>query len=1158
MIDIYFGLRLANVLLFLSSAWLLAANADAADKRQFIRLKIEDQSLGAPAKYGIERLTAALGEHQCRLDAEAPDSTMSTLVIGTYGGSNRIRQYVDGGTIQLSKQPEALAVKRLQENGQSLLVIAGYDDVGLMYALLDLMDGVAHAPDAANWFDSVAEISESPRNSMRRMRVLMHHAANEQDWYHSIEYWDWYIGMLATHRFNGLNLVYSHQSPYMAPMYAWHVEVDEFPNVRARGVTDEERRENLKVMRHIAKVCHERGIELTIGVWQHLPWFNSYLKTRPDQESLVEGLDHKNIGRYTYLALQKLLKECPGIARIQIRPNEESGIHPEDQTAFYRDNVMQAIKEAAPHVKLDLRTVGVLGATVKAAREADLDVRTSVKHYGEFMAQPYSPLQTITPGYSYNQFLQKPQPNPVYNELWVLGSHRVLLWGSEYYGREFGRNASFGGTIGFETDGPMAQKGFLKPTSPAWRFFNNPEDEYFNHEIERYWAFFRTMGRFGYNPDTPREVWLRPFVERFGEAAEPMAQAYESASRILSLVISSHVENPNNYTWPEISMGGVVSAYTALNGMDMGMFPSIDDQVEDELAGRVTGHIGPMRLASLYENIADQTERALADASAANGKLEESKEYRATAKDFQILAHLARYHAHRQREGYDMARFYRTGDASLLPMALQESEGAVDQWRQLVGIAEPHYYPHLQTGMIENGHWKDKTFLVETNPKIVRQAAEVLHTHGLFDWGFDFGPRATANEYKVFYFHKYANDFFHERRFVGVDPYRAFDPRVGYGFLELDHLHAAEHPLVSVVDSNSPSSRQNLSGNSPVPNGPLPLDFLTGDYVYSEQPIHFRMELPQDGYRFTFEFADRSARPRDHGPFDLRGGSGPDGRPLRRGIRVPAGETVVRQVDQHFRRDDWFPYGVFTLAPTEKNATAMISALTVHRQAPKVAHAPLRRLSPAAPCKLSLTITMPPEHIGRTNQLSAAPGDRLKEAMLHYRTDGSQSFQSVPLESADGFVFSATIEPDKLKGRWLEYAFLATDNTGRAQRLPDAATNELFRARLTEDANPPTVVHQPIHTCKAGQPLPIEVEVRDPDGVSVVRVHYRPLDETLLYESLVLERQGNRFSGKIPGAAIRPDFDFVYYLEAVDEGGTGCFFPDWTKTAPYIIVRTEP
>jgi hypothetical protein len=1145
----------------LAASWGALARSQPAETEAAVQLSIADTKLGRPAQYGLERLTRALEAHGVRLTVAATEARQN-LIIGTYGGSDEIRAWVDRGEngdvrLTMEKRPEALAVKRLNASKPTLAVV-GYDDVGLMYALLDIADLVELSASPAKWFEEVDEISEAPRNSMRRMRVLMHHAANEKDWYHSLDYWDWYIGMLATNRFNGLNLVYSHQSPYMAPMYAWHVEVEEYPNVRAKGVSNEERRQNQKVMRHIAKLCHERGIELTIGVWQHLPWFNSYLKTRPDQESLVEGLDENNIARYTYLALKKLLKECPGIARIQIRPNEESGIHPKDQTEFYRDSVMRAIKQAAPHVKLDLRTVDVQQSLVAAAREADLGVRTSVKFYGEFLAQPYSPLQTLTGGYSYKSVLQKPQPNPVYNEVWMLGSHRVLMWGSEYYGREFGRNASFGATIGFETDGPMAQKGFLKPMSPAWRFFNNPEDEYFTHEIERHWAFFRTIGRFGYNPDAPRDVWLRPFRQRFGAAAESMAAAYESASKILALVISSHVENPNNYTWPEISMGGVVSAYAALNGMDKGMFPSIDDQVDDELAGRATGHIGAMRLAALFDTIADETAKSLEEAVTANRALEQSKEFRATSTDFRILDQLARYHSHRQREGYHMARFYRTGDASLLPLALKESEGSVADWRRLVEIAEPHYYPHLQTGMIENGHWKDKVFLVETNPKIIREAADIFHTYGLFDWGFDFGPCADTGEFKVFYFHEYANDFFHERRFVGVDPFRRFDPRVGFGFLDSGQLTATAHPMMATRDPNYPTSRQNLSGNTPFPNAPLPLKFLTGDFISSEEPIRFRIELPEDGFRFTFVFADDSANPREHGPFDLIGGDEVSDRALYKDIRVPAGETVVRQVDRHVRRSGWFPFWVFTLAP-KKDATAIVSAVTIHRQAPNLAHAPSRRVSPAR-CTLSLTITMPPqptaagvERVG----LSAASRDRVKEAMLHFRLDGEQSFKALPLKSEDGFVYSATIPPAELKGRWLEYAFSAVDDKGRSVRLPDAASTHSFRSRLSADENPPEVAHKPIRRCQAGQPLPIEATVLDPDGVAAVRVHFRPLDESLPYDCVVLDRQGDKFNGKIPGEAIRSDFDFVYYLEAVDEAGNGCFFPDWTKTAPYIIVRTE-
>jgi hypothetical protein len=304
---------------------------------------------------------------------------------------------------------------------------------------------------------------------------------------------------------------------------------------------------------------------------------------------------------------------------------------------------------------------------------------------------------------------------------------------------------------------------------------------------------------------------------------------------------------------------------------------------------------------------------------------------------------------------------------------------------------------------------------------------------------------------------------------------------------------------------------------------------------------------------------DHSANPREYGPFDLISGDELSDRALYKDIRVPAGETVVRQVDRHVRRSGWFPFWVYTLAP-KKDATAMISALSVHRQAPNMAHAPSRRVSPAAPCTLSVTITMPPEPTNtgaKYEGLSATSGDRLKEAMLQYRLEGEQSFKALPLKTEDGFVYFATIQPDELKGRSLEYAFSAIDNKGRSVRLPDAASTQVFRSRLSGDENPPEVVHEPVRQCKAGQPLPIKATVRDQDGVAAVRVHYRPMDESLPYDSVVLDRHGDQFSGKIPGEAIRPDFDFVYYLEAVDEAGNGCFFPDWTKTAPYVMVRTE-
>jgi len=87
--------------------------------------------------------------------------------------------------------------------------------------------------------------------------------------------------------------------------------------------------------------------------------------------------------------------------------------------------------------------------------------------------------------------------------------------------------------------------------------------------------------------------------------------------------------------------------------------------------------------------------------------------------------------------------------------------------------------------------------------------------------------------------------------------------------------------------------------------------------------------------------------------------------------------------------------------------------------------------------------------------------------------------------------------------------------------------------------------------------MPITAEVEDPSGVALVRVRYRIMNQGYAYESLVLDRSGDTFSGVIPGEAIQPDWDFVYYLEPVDEAGNGCIYPDWKKEPPYVIVEVD-
>lgn len=1098
--------------------------------------------IGAPAQYGLEQLQKQLNAKGIELRS-SDDPTQTQLVIGTQADSPPIRELVEKKLIDLNQSQESLAVKRFDTDRGKRLVIAGYDSIGLMYALLDLADAVEHSEKLADWPNSVPERSESPRNGMRRMRILMHHKENE-DWYRSQEFWDWYIGMLATNRFNGLNLVYSHQTSYMAPMYAWHVTVDKFPGVKPTDITEEERAHNLEIIRYVAKTCRDRGIELTIGVWQHLPWKESYLESREDQESFVEGLDHTNVAEYSYLAVQKLLEECPGIARIQIRPNDESGIHLDEQTAFYRDNVMRAIKESPSGAKLDLRLVGARESTVKAAREADLDVRTSQKFYGEFLAMPFTPIDAMTSGYSYSDTLRKPLPNPVYNEVWMLGSHRVLLWGSEDYGRRFGRNASYGGMIGFETDGPNAQKGFQDAHSPAWRLFKHTNDEYFTHEIERYWAFFRTVGRFGYNPDADREVWLRPFRKRFGPAAESMADAYEAASQVIGLICASHVSNVNMYIWPEINMGGVIPLYNNLRGTDKVMFPSINDQVRAEMEGKQIGAMGANRLAAKFDEIADNVDQALK--SADGFTTNPSKEYTATSRDFQILADLARYHACREREGYLIAKYMATGDGSLLPKARKECVASIDAWKDIREIADEHYYDKMMTAMVENGHWKDKTFLIESNLDYIDQAIDLLKTHGAFDYGFDFGGQSDTDRMPVFYPQSARNHYWNAPRFIGLHSDSAYDATRGFGFTKRDGLKTQRMPR---VDNN------NMSGMRPDPDKPLALDVLHRDFVHSEKPFRFRVDLwPMDTHKFTFVFADRSGKPKDRGPMELWSVGRHWNEELHDDISVPAGDITYRQSTRRIRRA-WYPFWEFEMQPGE-DGEAMLSALTVHRDAPAIAHAKPTRIDPKQTTSLSATITLPPEPVkDKENALSASSKDRLAEATLFYRTDPDNEFKAAKLSTDDGIVYRESFGPATSTAGELQYFFRAVDRNGRVTQLPDATAAEpYFRVPLTSDDTPPKLVHKPIETARSGKPLPIEATVTDPSGVKAVRVCFRPMTQYIPYQTLTLQREGDRYVGTIPAETISGRYDFVYYFEAVDNAGNAAIYPDWEVENPYVMV----
>jgi hypothetical protein len=106
---------------------------------------------------------------------------------------------------------------------------------------------------------------------------------------------------------------------------------------------------------------------------------------------------------------------------------------------------------------------------------------------------------------------------------------------------------------------------------------------------------------------------------------------------------------------------------------------------------------------------------------------------------------------------------------------------------------------------------------------------------------------------------------------------------------------------------------------------------------------------------------------------------------------------------------------------------------------------------------------------------------------------------------------------------------------------------------------PPLVAHERVRTARVGQPLRIVASVTAPSGVQSVRLRYRHVTQFEDYVALEMQPTGRsgEFAASVPGEFIVPQWDFMYFVEAIGRNGTGVQWPDLEKEMPYVIVKVE-
>jgi hypothetical protein len=685
-------------------------------------------SSSSPVGWAAEQLREAILAGG--LGAEVVSASVPTparVCVFAAGSASALGERIaNAAGVALPTEPEALALVPGQLDGQSVLLAAGTDVRGLVYAILELADRVRHSTDPLAALTLVTSIVERPANPIRGINRLLVSDVEDLGWFRDREGWRQYLTMIATHRFNRVHLALGigHDflrgvlDAYLLFPYPFLVDVPGY-DVHVPGLPDEERAANLEELRFISDETAARGLHFQLGVWtQAYQWVDS-----PHANYVIDGLTPDNHAAYCRDAIRAILDACPSIDGVTFRVHGESGV-PEGNYDFWRD-VFSSIAGCGRPIQLDLHPKGVDRQMIDVGLETGLNVTISPKYTAEHMGLPghqaeIRPTERDMAGregdhfveglmnrsafdlrytrYGHADFLDEDRPYGVFYRIWP-GTQRLLLWGDPALAAGYGRNGSFGGCVGIEVMEPLSFKGRRGSGLPGGRNAYADASLTPERDWQKYTYTYRLFGRLLYAPDAEPEQWRRELAHTYGPAASSVEAALASASRILPLVTSAfHPSAANNRYWPEVftSMpifdGGRAHPYRdtldpkrfgTVSPLDPGLFSRVDDAADEIVTGQTSGKYSPLRVARWLDTLANDAARYRVAARTASPD-RDGPAFRRFSIDVAILAGLGRFFAGQLRAGVAFALYRQTDEGGRLREALDAYRASRAAWMDVI------------------------------------------------------------------------------------------------------------------------------------------------------------------------------------------------------------------------------------------------------------------------------------------------------------------------------------------------------------------------------------------------------------------------------------------------------------------------------------------
>jgi hypothetical protein len=630
--------------------------------------------------------------------------------------------------------PESLSIRRAAQSGKPAVVLCGGDSRGLMYAALDTADRVGWTAAGSDPFQYVRDTSEKPYLAERGISTYTMQRAWFERRLYDEAYWRRYFDMLAADRINSFVVIFGYENGgFMAPLYPYFFNVAQFPEVELVGLTPEQQARNTAAFKAMMRIAHERGIQVTAGIWDHIyrggvqgggiPGASENAGKRVP--GLVWGVTAENLAPYTKAALKRFLEVFPEIDGIQFRMHDESGLKRSEMASFWHD-VFQQMKQARPDLHVDLRVKDLPDEVIDDALRQGLNARVNTKYWMEQMGLPFHPTHVPRQNqhdrrHGYADLLRYPQRYRVHWQLWSGGTTRLLLWGDPDYVRRFAESARLYDGNSFEVNEMLATKMLGEPHDAKPRDILTPRYRYYEYEFERYWDFYRLWGRLTYNPATAPEVWQREFQSRFGPKAGPeLMQALHLASQVLPRIVAASYRYqyfPTTRGWAEMNHEDDLAKFAGEEGSDIQQFENPKDEAARLLQGGDTAMRRPQDTSRWFAQISGGILSGVEAAQAAAGP-NPGNEFLSTVTDLKILAGLARYHSARLLAAVSYNLYKSTAALSRLDEAIAQEKRAVQAWSEIVTAAGDVYSKDLAFGAHNVGfrrHWSEEFALVQAD-----------------------------------------------------------------------------------------------------------------------------------------------------------------------------------------------------------------------------------------------------------------------------------------------------------------------------------------------------------------------------------------------------------------------------------------------------------